>query len=75
MTYNKSQSQTFHRILLDTIGEPFTHGHLYVAVSRITNCDNIRLFITPEQLHPNPYSDLYQMSVITNIVFQKVLLR
>ena len=31
MTYNKSQSQTFERILLDCIGEPFTHGHLYVA--------------------------------------------
>ena len=58
MTYNKSQSQTFSRILQDAIGEPFTHGHLYVAMSRITNCDNIRLFITKDQLHPNPYNDL-----------------
>ena len=35
MTYNKSQSQTFEKILLDCIGEPFAHGHLYVATSRI----------------------------------------
>ena len=38
MTYIKSQSQTFEKILLDCIGEPFTHGHLYVATSRIRNC-------------------------------------
>jgi len=74
MTYNKSQSQTFHRILLDAVEEPFTHGHLYVAMSRITNCDNIRTFITQEQLHPNPFSNLSQMPVVTNVVFKKVLL-
>ena len=54
MTYNKFQSQTFTRILQDAIGEPFSHGHLYVAMSRIANCDNIRLFITKDQIHPNP---------------------
>ena len=76
MTYNKSQSQTFNRILQDAIGEPFTHGHLYVAMSRITNCDNIRLFITKDQLHPNPYNYLEEnMPVITNVVYHKVLLR
>ena len=75
MTYNKSQSQTFTRILQDAIGEPFTHGHLYVAMSRITNCDNIRLFISTDQLHPNPIFDLGEMPVITNVVYKNVLLR
>ena len=33
MTYNKSQSQTLRKVLLDTIGEPFAHSHLYVAMA------------------------------------------
>ena len=74
MTYNKSQSQTFKRILLDCIGEPFTHGHLYVAMSRITNSHNIRLFINEDQLHQNLYSIHEYMPVITNVVYHKVLL-
>jgi citrate lyase synthetase len=57
MTYNKSQSQTSGRILLDCIGEPFAHGHLYVATSRIRNCENIRLFLTQDQLHQNSFLD------------------
>ena len=75
MTYNKSQSQTFKRILLDCIGEPFIHGHLYVAMSRITNSHNIRLFINEDQLHQNLYSIHEYMPVITNVVYKKVLLR
>ena len=76
MTYNKSHSQTFEKILLDCIGEPFTHGHLYVATSRIRNCENIRLFITQDQLHQNPFHDETEyMPVITNVVYHKVLLR
>ena len=71
MTYNKSQSHTFERILLDCIGEPFAHGHLYVATSRIRNCENIRLFITRDQLHQNQFHDETEyMPAVT-----KVLLR
>jgi hypothetical protein len=74
-TYNKSQSQTFTLILQDAIGEPFTHRHLYVAMSRITNLYNIRLFITKNQLHPNPFKDVEEnMPVITTVVYHKVLL-
>ena len=76
MTYNKSQSQTFERILLDCIGEPFTHGPLYVATSRIRDCENNCLFITRNQLHPNPFlGEMEDMPVVTNNVFHKVLLR
>lgn len=35
MTYNKSQGQTLNKCLVDSRSEPFTHGHLYVALSRI----------------------------------------
>jgi hypothetical protein len=75
MTYNKSQSQTFHQCLLDATGEPFSHGHLYVAMSRIRLSWNIRVFISKQQLFPNPDDQLTDMPVITNIVYQKVLLQ
>ena len=44
MTYNKGQGQTLEKVLLDITHAPFAHGHLYVAISRITYYDNIRLF-------------------------------
>ena len=74
MTYNKSQSQTFQQVLLDATGEPFSHGHLYVAMSRIRLSWNLRAFIAKHQLFPNPDDQSTDMSVITNVVYQKVLL-
>ncbi len=74
MTYNKSQSQTFHQVLLDATGEPFSHGHLYVAMSRIRLSWNLRVFISKRQLFPNPDDQSADMPVITNVVYQKVLL-
>ena len=74
MTYNKSQSQTFQKGLLDATGEPFSHGHLYVALSRITISWNIRLFISESQLHPNPDDQWKDMPIVTNVVFPTVLL-
>jgi hypothetical protein len=75
MTFNKSQSQTMNKVLLDCIGEPFAHGHAYVAFSRVRDCDKIRLIVDDQQLHPigggiNP--DAF-MPVITNIVYSEVL--
>ena len=76
MTYNKSQSETFERILLDCIGETFTHGHLYAAISRIRDCENIRLFIKRNQLHRIPFfGEAEDMHVVTNVVYHNVLLR
>jgi hypothetical protein len=73
MTYNKAQSQTFNKVLLDATGEPFSHGHLYVAMSRIRDFRNIRIFLNPEQLHDNPYDTIKLMPVIKNIVYPKIL--
>ena len=73
MTYNKSQGQTLKRVLLDTTGEPFAHGHAYVALSRVRKHDDIKLYLPAEQLHPmNDSNVLYPK--ISNIVYPSVLI-
>jgi hypothetical protein len=51
MTYNKSQGQTLHKVLLDVSTPPFAHGHLYVALSRVTNSSNIKIICKEEQIY------------------------
>jgi hypothetical protein len=69
MTYNKSQGQQFQDVLVDIRNNPFTHGHLYVALSRIRISRNIRLFTTPPAegaTDDPPY--------VTNVVYEKLKL-
>lgn len=63
MTVNKSQGQTFDRVGLSLAVQPFAHGKLYVAFSRVRNQDSIRV---------------YNMSaegpcVVKNVVYTEVL--
>jgi hypothetical protein len=75
ITFNKSQSQTLYKVLCDCTGEPFAHGHAYVAFSRVRDCSNIRVFVQDEQLHPAGGDDpTAMMPVISNIVYNDVLL-
>ena len=45
MTINKSQGQTFKGVGLDLTDESFTHGMLYVALSRVDSADRLTLLI------------------------------
>ena len=74
MTYNKAQSQTLKQVLVDCTGEPFAHGHAYVAFSRVRDCDNIKVFVHKDQLHPVGDSSLDLMPVISNIVYKDILI-
>jgi len=69
LTLNKSQSQTFDKAVVDVSHEPFCHGQLYVANSRVRESDNIMLFCRDTQL-------LEQVGgvLLTNIVFPSLLL-
>jgi hypothetical protein len=70
MTYNKSQGQTLHKVLLDTTEQPFTHGHAYVSLSRVRSVDNIRIFCNSSDVVT---IDDKETCTITNIVYIPVL--
>ena len=74
MTYNKSQSQTLEKVLVDCTGEPFAHGHSYVSFSRVRNNDKISAYVDEQQLHPVGDSSNKMMPVISNIVYKDILI-
>ena len=48
MTINKAQGQTLHSVGLDLQQPVFSHGMLYVALSRSGNRDNIAYVCSPQ---------------------------
>src|SRR3546814_505111 len=50
MTYNKSQGQELQSVLMDLRKPAFTHGHLYVALSRVRQRESIAAFLFDEDL-------------------------
>ena len=63
MTINKSQGQSVKFVGLDLRTPVFSHGQLYVALSRCTSSDRINILLPPEDT-----------TSTTNIVYPEVLL-
>lgn len=63
MTINKSQGQSVKFVGVDLRLPVFSHGHLYVAMSRCTSADRISVLLPPNE-----------SSITTNIVYPEVLL-
>lgn len=68
MTINKSQGQSVAHVGLDLRSPVFTHGQLYVAISRVTSVQNIKAVTTPK---PDGSTDGPLLT--KNIVYPEVL--
>jgi hypothetical protein len=73
MTYNRSQSHTLPKVLLDITSPPFSHGQLYIALSHVGDYNNIRFYVTEDQLMQSNISCTGFMPTVNNIVYEDVL--
>jgi ATP-dependent exoDNAse (exonuclease V) alpha subunit len=73
MTYNKSQSQTLSKVLLDITSPPFGHDQLYLALSRVQDYNSIALYGNDEQLINSDELLMGCMPTVNNTVYQDVL--
>ena len=71
LTFNKSQGQTLETVILDLRRPLFSHGHLYVGMSRVTKYSNLLLYIDEECLS-NIQGEI-PCPITKNIVYQEVL--
>jgi hypothetical protein len=65
MTINKSQGQTLSRVGLYLRKPVFTHGQLYVAISRVTKRNGLKILI---ENHDGTCG-----TTTTNIVYKEVV--
>lgn len=68
MTINKSQGQSLSHVGIFLPRPVFTHGQLYVAVSRVRNRDGLRILISEE----NKNDSITTTNVVYKEVFQNV---
>ena len=67
MTKNKSQGQSIPYTLNDIRHSPFSHGHLYVSMSRATDVDSTAFFSSKDQI-------LEDGTLVVNVVYPEVML-
>jgi hypothetical protein len=64
ISYNKSQE--LNKLALDITQPSFSHGYLYVALSRIRIASNIKFYVTNDNLIKN-------VPFIDNVVYSKII--
>ena len=64
MTINKSQGQSLKHVGLYLPSPVFSHGQLYVVVSRVTSREGLKILITDEEGEDS--------NVTSNVVYEEV---
>jgi ATP-dependent DNA helicase PIF1 len=67
MTDHAVQGKTLHRVLLDLRQQPFCHGQLHVAISRVRLCADIRALSLPENITEKG------TTVVINVVYSELV--
>ena len=75
MTINKSQGQTFNKVGVYLPTPVFSHGQLYVALSRVTSKKNLKILLADNSKFHNEREKSKLKRIHTkNIVFHDILL-
>jgi len=64
MTINKSQRQSLKNVGIYLSSSVFSHGQLYVAISRVTSKDGLKILITDE--------DGDNTTLTSNVIYHEV---
>ncbi|EFA12009.1 hypothetical protein TcasGA2_TC016134 [Tribolium castaneum] len=72
MTINKAQGQTFKKVGIYLDQPCFSHGQLYVALSRVGIAENIKIFINNTTRH-GKFNYRNNRQFTSNVVFTKIL--
>ena len=75
MSFNKCQGQTLQKVVCDLRKQVFSHGMLYVAFSRVTKYDGIKLLISKSQLTicMDDDNNIFESPLIQNIVYNEAI--
>ena len=72
ITINKSQGQTMNETGIYLKEPVFSHGQLYVAISRVTNPEHLKIFIKQSNFHG--FYQKHNKYLTRNIVYKQLLL-
>ena len=82
MTINKSQGQSFEQVLIDYTDDAFSHGHLYVSLSRARFFNQVRLIVRKDSVIDRHFRDDVgdgyherEVPFVTNMVYPSVIKR
>lgn len=70
MTITKSQGQTFDHVGIDLQTPVFSHGQLYVSLSRASDAANLKVKITQTHEQGRIFADEREFS--RNVVFKEI---